>query len=157
VAEFSIAAATDADDAFFRELEFQTTWESIPPAAREHLTHDQVREAAQATNEILLSQPGHRLFVARAADGRRAALLWLGRRRDPVSGQEEAWIYSIAVAPEFRRRGLARQLLRFAEQLARQEGFAALGLMVAAHNDAARRLYESADFETTQVMMRKPL
>lgn len=51
----------------------------------------------------------------------------------------------LGVAPRFRRRGLARSLLRAALELAASRGYPALSLSVAPDNPA-RRLYESEGF-----------
>ena len=155
--EFYIAAAGEADNDFFFTVEFQTTWDSLSAADRARLSPAQVREALHATHEQLLSRPGNRIYIARDAEGRRAGLLWLGVHRNLVSGQDEFWVYNITVQPEFRRQGLARHLLGLAEDLARQEGYDALGLMVAEHNAAARALYERVGFRTTNLLMRKSL
>lgn len=155
--EFQIRAAGDADDEFFREVEFQTTWESLTPADRERLTPEQVREALQTTHEQLLARPGNLVYVAHSANRERAGLLWVGVNRNLVSGQDEFWIYNVTVLPEFRRRGLARLLLKTAEDLARQKGFEMIGLMVSEYNHVARTLYEDAGFQSTNRVMRKPL
>jgi ribosomal protein S18 acetylase RimI-like enzyme len=53
---------------------------------------------------------------------------------------------TLAVAPEFRRRGLGRLLLAALQERARSDGFAALSLSVEPENPA-RALYERAGFE----------
>jgi ribosomal-protein-alanine N-acetyltransferase len=59
---------------------------------------------------------------------------------------DEAEILTIAVAPEARRRGAARALLRSAISAARTRGAATLFLEVSAANSIARALYESEGF-----------
>ena len=57
-------------------------------------------------------------------------------------GSAVARLYSIAVAPGFRGRGLAAVLMRDAEEVARERGSRRLRLEVRADNAAAIRLYE---------------
>jgi ribosomal-protein-alanine N-acetyltransferase len=69
---------------------------------------------------------------------------------DPVAGHlltscvaEEAEILTIAVHPDRRRAGLARALLRIAEEAWRDRGVTAAWLEVRLDNVGAQRLYES--------------
>jgi len=59
------------------------------------------------------------------------------------SGPPAAYIQTIEVAPSFRRRGLAAELLRRIESSAASAGAASAWLHVDAENSAAIRLYES--------------
>ncbi len=153
--EFRIRPATRADDAFFRQLEFDTTWESLDPADRKRLGRSEVRDALEVTHELLFERPGNRLFIAEDETGRRAGLLWFGVNRNLITGEEEAWVYNVTVSSDFRGRGLGRLLMEHAEELARSAGFHTLGLMVSAHNEAARGLYERLEFRATNLVMRK--
>jgi [ribosomal protein S18]-alanine N-acetyltransferase len=58
----------------------------------------------------------------------------------------EAEILTLAVAPEHRRQGIARQLLADLAERAKRGGARSIGLEVAADNPAARQLYESSGF-----------
>jgi ribosomal protein S18 acetylase RimI-like enzyme len=53
-----------------------------------------------------------------------------------------AYIQTIEVAPEFRRRGIGAALMHRAQESAREAGAAVMWLHVAAENAAAIRLYE---------------
>ncbi len=55
-------------------------------------------------------------------------------------------IHDIIVAPGFRRRGIARQLLAFAEASARKRGCCKLTLEVLEGNDSAQALYRELGF-----------
>ena len=57
-----------------------------------------------------------------------------------------ARLYSLAVAPDFQRRGLARRLLKEAEKKAARRGCQTMRLEVRADDDAAIRLYETAGY-----------
>jgi len=55
-------------------------------------------------------------------------------------------IHDIVVLPEFRRRGAATLLLKYAEDYARNAGFCKLTLEVLEGNDTARQAYEKFGF-----------
>jgi ribosomal protein S18 acetylase RimI-like enzyme len=147
-----------ADDLdYFKEVEFQTTWENLPPEDQERFTPDQVRAALEETHEILLARPGNALFIAETEDGANAGLLWFGENRNVVTGEKEGWIYNVWVEPRFRGRGISVVLMEHGERHARERGDRILGLMVAVHNTAARRLYEKLAYREGNILMRKRL
>jgi ribosomal protein S18 acetylase RimI-like enzyme len=61
------------------------------------------------------------------------------------------YVDALAVAPEFRRRGVATALLAAAEHAAKAGGFDGLALDTGLHNDAARSLYEALGFSQREV------
>lgn len=157
MAEIRFRAATPADDAFFVEMEFHTTWESLDPEDKERLHPEAVRSALQDTHQLLLNRPGNQLIVAVDERGTRLGLLWFGVNRNLVTGEDEAWVYNVSVVREHQGRGVGRQLMQHAEQVARNAGYPILGLMVSSHNYRARSLYEKLGFRPTNVLMRKRL
>ena len=58
--------AREADDAFFQEMEFRTTWQSLSPADQERLTPEHLRAALALTHELLLNRPGNQVVIAQA-------------------------------------------------------------------------------------------
>jgi len=157
VGDIRFRPATRADDAFFREIEFETTWTSLDAADRERFDRADVRESLTATHEILLARPGNRVVVAEDEAGERVGLLWFGVNRNLITGEDEAWVYNVTVVPGHQRQGIGKRLIQHAEELAREGGFAILGLMVSSHNTAARGLYEHLSFEASNLVMRKRL
>jgi len=149
--------AREADDPFFVEMEFRTTWHNLSPSDRARLSPDDVRGALQLTHELLLNRPGNQVVIAENEKGERVGLLWLGINRNVITGEDEAWVYNVSVAEGHQGRGIGRLLMEHAEKLARRAGFHTLGLMVASHNSRARSLYEKLSFETTNTLMRKKL
>jgi ribosomal protein S18 acetylase RimI-like enzyme len=156
-APIRIRTAAPADSALFQDLEFQTTWDNLPPEDQARLSPARVREALRETHEVLLARPGNVLFIAETEDARPMGLLWFGENRNLVTGEIEGWIYNITVLPEFRGQGVGAQLMRHAEEYARDEGYGIIGLMVAVHNEAARRLYQRLDYREGNTLMRKRL
>ena len=64
-----------------------------------------------------------------------------------VPAAQEAELLRLAVAPDARRRGLARMLLEASESFLAQEGIATLHLEVRVGNDPARTLYEAMGWQ----------
>lgn len=65
----------------------------------------------------------------------------------PVEEGSERWVMAnVAVHPAYRRRGIARELVRSSLELARRRGAAELVLQVDHDNRAALSLYEGMDF-----------
>ncbi len=56
------------------------------------------------------------------------------------------YISSLAVAPEYRRRGVAKHILNFSTRIANKQGKRWLELTVLKKNIPARRLYEKSGF-----------
>ena len=157
MSEIRFRAATRAEDAFFRHMEFHTTWHSIQPEDRERLKAADIREALDLTHELLLARPGNQIVVAENEQGERVGLLWFGVNRNLVTGEDEAWIYNVGVVEAHQGLGIGRRLMEHAEELARAGGFETLGLMVSSHNVRARTLYERLSFTETNILMRKRL
>lgn len=63
----------------------------------------------------------------------------------------EGFIADVAVAPEWRRRGIARALLQRAEDDARARSLTYLGLYVRESNHGARALYERLGFQAMYI------
>ena len=104
--------------------------------------------------EDLRDHPAARLFLSFIDDSAIAfATCFLGYstfRAAPLLN-----IHDIAVLPEFRRRGVARQLLGFIERQAREEGCCKLTLEVRQDNPAAERLYRAKGFGPADVSGRE--
>ena len=62
------------------------------------------------------------------------------------------WIYSLAVLPEFRRKGIATQLLKHIENEMVALGCLKLNLQVRAHNTEVINLYEKYGYKTEEIV-----
>lgn len=98
--------------------------------------------------------PLQRIFDVRSGADK-VGFLWIGPRfeADPQSW----WVWDVEIDEQFRGRGLGRAVMVAAEGEARSEGAKTLGLNVFGHNTTARRLYESLEYETVSLQMRKQL
>jgi len=91
-----------------------------------------------------------RAAVVKALDGQAlAGAMVLFFRRD----SDRARVYSLAVAPWARRRGIARRLLAYAEAESRRRGMKGIVLEVREDNQEALALYRTAGF---QMIGRRP-
>lgn len=91
----------------------------------------------------LTDNPAARCWVSEAEDGRVIAMLVLWLIVD------EAHIATIATAPEYRRRGIAEQLMVYALKSAMDEGAKSAFLEVRESNMAAQAMYRKYGFVET--------
>lgn len=100
-------------------------------------------------------QPRHqdRLLTV-LVDGVPGGLLWLGPLHDEPGAW---WVWQIEVDETLRGRGVGRAAMTQAAEVVRAGGGHSLGLNVFADNVAARRLYDSLAFRTTNLQMRLDL
>ncbi len=89
------------------------------------------------------------------ADSVVVGYVWVGRDTsdDPTSW----WVWDLLIEAEHRGKGYGKQGMRLAEDYAKSQGAATLGLSVFGFNHSARSLYESLGYETTSIKMRKTL
>jgi ribosomal protein S18 acetylase RimI-like enzyme len=110
------------------------------------------KEFAELLPDGLETDQQH-LLVA-TSDGLRVGILWL---MIPPSDQGPAFVFDIEVDLDLRGKGFGRATMLAAESYVRGHGNSTLRLHVFGGNTAARSLYESLGFETTDVMMTKQL
>jgi ribosomal protein S18 acetylase RimI-like enzyme len=89
----------------------------------------------------VLNDPEFQVFIARSGNERCGFLVL-----DPRGVAGAPYLKSVAIASEFRGRGLGSRLIEFAEKFFRPRA-RHLFLCVSSFNDAARRLYERLGYE----------
>jgi GNAT superfamily N-acetyltransferase len=99
--------------------------------------------------------PGQLLYLVLDDRGTAVGRLWIGPHR--LDQPEAFWVWDVEIEESHRRKGLGRAAMLLAEDEARAHGATELGLNVFGHNRTARQLYESLDYATTAVNMRKVL
>ncbi|MDQ0612422.1 ribosomal protein S18 acetylase RimI-like enzyme [Microbacterium sp. W4I4] len=95
--------------------------------------------------------PGHRLWVVRDRDDRRAGMLWVH------FGEGVAFIYDIAMDEDRRGQGLGTQTLRAAAEETARAGADVLALNVFGSNENARRLYTREGYRETETIWSVPI
>jgi len=85
------------------------------------------------------------LFVATAAGENGIAGLWATIMCG--SDGHRGWLYYLAVDPGRRRAGVARSMVRHAEDWLAEQGIRKVELMIRPENDEVREFYECVDYE----------
>jgi ribosomal protein S18 acetylase RimI-like enzyme len=117
-----------------------------------------VRRAVRGWVESSLgtaSQPGHAVYVA-ITDGRVAGMVTVCERTH-FTGQVDAYIGELAVAPDLERRGIASQLAKAAEAWAARRGLAFLTLETGAANQPARAFYARLGYREEDIRLTKAI
>ncbi|MGI6119917.1 MAG: GNAT family N-acetyltransferase [Desulfosporosinus sp.] len=76
---------------------------------------------------------------------------------EELTGVSQGWIMDLAVLPEWRGKGVGRELLKAAENHSGKQGIPYLGLAVSSHNVGALHLYEQFGFAEERKLMVKRL
>ena len=96
--------------------------------------------------------PGNSIFYA-YDNGAKIGKLWIySVERE---GKTEWSIYDIETFDDFRGKGFGRKIMVAAEEYVRSAGGDSISLSVFGNNVAARKLYESLDYEIIRVGMKK--
>jgi ribosomal protein S18 acetylase RimI-like enzyme len=154
-AQITMRQGSAADRAFVLDLGSRTSIDSVSSmrAASEALV--------RGSFEQLVAYAFARSYVLEIAetalDGPVGFVLMLNDLPDEVTGMPQGFIAYMAVEPESRRHGVARQLLRAAEEQARARGLPVIALMVTEDNVAARELYAQAGYHTERRLLCKTL
>jgi GNAT superfamily N-acetyltransferase len=112
-----------------------------------------MRDSSQAFLRRGLVDGTYRGWLAAAADGRVVAgcgiaiIPWSGSPEDPAP--RRGWIQNVYTEPDFRHRGIARQIMETIVAWCRAEGFHAISLHA---SEFGRPLYESMGFRQTNEM-----
>lgn len=66
--------------------------------------------------------------------------------------EDEFYIDTVSVNPNFQGRGIAKELFNFATQKAKEKGFKKLSLLVDFENPKAKALYEKLGFQDNEIL-----
>jgi ribosomal protein S18 acetylase RimI-like enzyme len=150
----SIRAARGGDDDFILGLAGRFTAFDLPAGRdRDGLTRAIHADLASHLRE----RPDTSWFSIIECEGERAGFIHLQRVEDFFGEGAHCHISDLAVTPGFEGRGLAGQLLEYAEAFAREQRCARLTLSVFPGNTRARALYERNGFGLDLLRMGKPL
>ena len=152
-----IRKASRKDFNFILHLSAETLSIELTAYEREHISQRRLVNVMGKNLRRLMGASGMVTLVAETDAGERAGFVMVGRSASVFTDQEQAFVYDIAVAPEFRRRGIGRLLMEQAETHARDHGMAFISLMVDSQNKAARALYTELDYQESKLLMRKLL
>ena len=156
-AKFIIELASDKDWNWITGKHAVTVWDSLTLCrqadAAQEVVIDRVGEQVQKSRKE--HGTTNQAFVVRSSQQQFIGFVWVDRICHGFTGKAQAYIRDIFVAEKFRKQGLGKALLLKAEQWAKQQGYDGVGLSVAAHNSAARKLYEKLGYKTETLRMDK--
>ena len=125
------------------------------------LSPDEIPAAIAIWKEAGLLRPWNDPHADAALALRHAGSTILGARREAklvataMVGHDghRGWAYYLAVAPAFRRQGVATTLMRSAEQWCRERGVAKLQLMVRSENVEVASFYAALGYDKSDVIV----
>ena len=65
-------------------------------------------------------------------------------------GLQVSWIFRLAVKKEYRKHGIASELIKFAEKVLRKKGALEIGLFVDSKNEELLSFYKKRSFKTSE-------
>lgn len=74
--------------------------------------------------------------------------LWVGEGIDQRSGAKQAYVFLLYVAADYRRQGLGKALMTYAQRWAKEQGYNQIGLQVFEDNAIALSLYNQLGYTT---------
>ena len=74
--------------------------------------------------------------------------LWMGEAIDQRTGNKQAYVFLLYVAPQHRYRGLGTALMRHAQSWAKEQGYQQMSLQVFEDNEAAMKLYAKLGYRS---------
>jgi GNAT superfamily N-acetyltransferase len=132
---FTIRKAKPSDASAIIDFQLKMAWET------EKLTLDK-ETVTSGVNAVFSDDSKGQYFVAEAGGKQIASLLitfeWSDWRNCNVW-----WFQSVYVIPEYRRKGVFREMYSYIKGLAEESDIAGLRLYVESRNLAARKTYES--------------
>jgi ribosomal protein S18 acetylase RimI-like enzyme len=88
---------------------------------------------------------------------KKIACLWIGTAIDQVTGIRHPNIFLIYVDPSYRRQGIAKALMEYAQTWAKERGYNQIGLQVFTDNQPAIDLYQQLGYQPRAISMMREL
>jgi GNAT superfamily N-acetyltransferase len=85
------------------------------------------------------------------------ACLWIGIAIDQITGIRHPNIFLIYVDPIYRRQGIGRALMKYAEIWAKAQGYIQIGLQVFTANQPAIDLYQQLGYQSRSISMMREI
>jgi ribosomal protein S18 acetylase RimI-like enzyme len=139
---------------YFEDLWIDYRAEFIAAGFTEEFAEESVANSKKSYFPDQKLVPGNSIFFA-YNDDEKVGKLWLySIERE---GKREWSIYDIETFGAFRGKGFGRTIMMAAEDYVRAAGGDSISLSVFGNNHVARKLYESLEYETIRVAMKKTL
>jgi GNAT superfamily N-acetyltransferase len=133
-----------------------TAWEIMNPSDRAVARQEVVAANAQRSLLACLSSPGGTAVVADEG-GEPVGFLLIGIRPEERTGEPQGYLADIYLRPEYRGKGLARELHRLGEAYLRSLGIRQATNWVHATNPLGKKASDQLGFHLWGVMMEKVL
>ena len=98
--------------------------------------------------------PGNHIFYV-YSDFDLVGKLWLATKE--LDAKTEWFVFDIETFSNFRGKGFGREIMKAAEKYVLDSGGTAISLSVFGNNSIARKLYESLEYETIRLELKKKL
>lgn len=146
------------DDISFIEAHAYRLLEFGPPEWRVNDLDNMVRaDIHHITQAILSDDPDMAVFIGLNEEGKPVGFIHLSMQTDYYTGQSHAHLNDIVVVKSEEGKGIGQQLLRKAEQWAKEKESRWLTLNVFNENTNAQRSYEKAGFQREWVKYLKTI
>lgn len=151
-----VRAAYPAELPVLAQQMADAAWGELTPRERPAATTAAVARQADALVRACLAQPTGTLLVAEA-NGTPIGHILYYQHPNPLSGRVDGVLMSLQVTPSWRRRGVARSLVRAAEQQLLAQGVRGALLVTALHNTAAMQWMTALGYWPERVVWGKEL
>ena len=126
----------------------QTTYQERSPQLQDY-------RHLQSTVDRYFSAQTPLWFVTTSS--RKIACLWLGIAIDQVTGIRHPNIFLVYVDPAYRRQGIGRALMEYAQVWAKAQGYTQIGLQVFTNNQPAIDLYQQLGYQPRSISMMREI
>jgi GNAT superfamily N-acetyltransferase len=127
----------------------QVTYQELYP-------HQQNYQHLQLTVDRYFSAETPLWFVT-TPSSTKIACLWLGIAIDQVNGIRHPNVFLVYVDPAYRRQGIGKALMKYAEAWAKDRGYTQMGLQVFTANQSAIALYQQLGYQFRSISMMRDL
>ncbi len=134
-----------------------TAWNDLPEAEKATAKKEAWMAFFRNIAKTLTESKGRKVFVACDDQNDFMGYVVTGSMGEGSSRIPVGMVFDISVLEPFRRRGIAKLLIKTAEDYCRQKGMWRIKLEVAANNPSAIDLYTKVGFEAERALMGKNL
>ncbi len=134
-----------------------TAWNDIPKEEKEKTKKEIWQSFFRNIAKALTEARGRKIFIAHDDQNDFMGYVVTGSMGEGFSAIPVGMIFDIYVLEPFRRRGIAKLLIRTAESYCRKNGMWRIKLEVAWNNPTAQELYKKVGFKNERTLMGKNL
>jgi ribosomal protein S18 acetylase RimI-like enzyme len=150
-------AAKDTEVASIKGMAIGNAWEILSEDQRRELDKEKWSRRVGELFDMATKQESHKVFVAEDENQSFLGYVWVGEGIHAIAGTKHGYVYDMFVKEEHRRKGVGMMLMEKAERYCREIGYHEMLLMVAIHNQPAKKLYTKQGFKAEQMYMLKRL